>query len=79
MPLVEAGYQRSIEELSPAQKLARVHSLLAWARDLYARELRAQLGDISFERMRWEVALRFYGSDPQARALIERKLRDVQS
>ncbi|MBI1347938.1 hypothetical protein GC163_16810 [bacterium] len=78
MPLVEDAYQQSIDAMTPAQRLARAHSLLHWVRDLYARQLRDQLGDISTERLRWEVAMRLYQGDLQARTLIERKLRDVQ-
>jgi len=78
MPLADP-YQIAVDDLTPSQKLARVHALFDWVRDLYARQLSQQLGNVSTERLRWEVALRLYGNDPQARKLIERKLRDVQS
>ncbi len=79
MSLVEDAYRRDIDAMTPAQKFARMHAMLNWARDLYARQLKEELGDISEERLKWEVALRQYGSDRGARELIERKLRDVQS
>ena len=37
----------------------------------------AELGAISDERLKWEVAKRMYGADPSARAMIDRKLADV--
>lgn len=79
MSLVEEAYQRAVDAMTPQQKLARMHAMLRWVRDLYARQLREKLGDVSEERLKWEVALRQYGSDPRTRELIERKLRDVQS
>lgn len=79
MTQAEEAYRTAVDAMTPAQKWERTHVWLNWMRDLYARELRKQLGDISEERLRWEVALRQYGSDSQARELIERKLRDVRS
>lgn len=79
MSLVEDTYRRAVDAMTPAQKFARMHSLLSWVRDLYARQLREHLGDVSDERLKWEVALRQYGSDRRTRELIERKLRDVPS
>jgi len=79
MSLVEDAYRRAVEAMTPEEKFARMHALLNWARELYARQLREQLGDVSDERIKWEVALRQYGSDRKTRELIERKIRDVQS
>lgn len=79
MSLVEDAYWKAVNAMTPAEEFARMHALLNWARDLYARQLRDQLGDVSEERIKWEVALRQYGADRRARELIERKLRDVQS
>lgn len=77
MSLVEDAYRQAIDAMTPAEKFARMHALLNWARELYARQVRAELGNVSEERLKWEVALRQYGSDPSSRALIEEKLRDV--
>jgi hypothetical protein len=49
-----------------------MHALLHWVRDLYARQLRDKLGNVSDERIKWEVALRQYGSNRTTRELIER-------
>ncbi len=77
--LVEEVYQQRVAAMKPVEKFARMHGLLHWVRDLYSRQLREKLGDVSEERLRWEVALRQYGGDRRARELIEQRLRDVQS
>lgn len=79
MSLTEDVYRQAVDAMTPAEKFARLHALLNWARDLYARQLREKLGDVSEERLKWEVALRQYGFDRRTRELIERKLEDVQS
>lgn len=76
---VEEYYQAAIAKMTPAERLGRMHMFLHWVRDLYARQLKEKLGDVSEERLKWEVALRLYGGDRRAVELIERKLRDVQS
>ena len=76
---IEETYWNIVSTMTPAEKFARMHAMLNWARDLYARQLREKLGDVSDERLRWEVALRQYGGDRRTRELIERKLEDVQS
>lgn len=77
--LVEDAYQRAVDAMTPAQKWARMHQMLNMVRNLYARQVRERLGAVSDEQLKWEVARRLYDSDPKARLLIERKLRDVQS
>lgn len=79
MSLVEEAYQRAVDAMTPQQKLARMHAMLNWVRDLYARQVRAELGDVSEERLKWEVVFRQYRSDPGARKLIERKLREIEA
>jgi hypothetical protein len=76
---IEEIYRRAIDAMTPAERLQRVHHFLNWTRNLYARQLREQLGDVSEERLKWEVALRMYGGDRRTRSLIERKLQDVLS
>ncbi len=51
--------------------------MFQWARELIGRQIIAAKGPMSAERLKWEIALRQYGSDPTARATIERKLNDV--
>jgi len=77
MSLVEREYQSRIGALSVAEKMARSVAMLHWARTMIAREIRARNPGISDDRLKWEVALRLYGDEPQARALIERVLERV--
>ena len=79
MSLVEEAYRQAVDSMTSAEKFRRAHAMLHWVRDMYARQLREELGDVSDERLKWEVALRQYGSDRRARELIERKLQDVDS
>jgi hypothetical protein len=43
MSQVEDAYRAAVDAMTPAEKFARMHVLLHWARDLYARQLRAEL------------------------------------
>ena len=43
-----------------------------------ARKIRAEVGpEMSDERVKWLVAMKIYGSDPGARALVKRMLDRV--
>ncbi len=75
--MVEQQYHSRMDALSPQERMARCAAMLSWTRNLLARQIIAELGAISDERLRWEVAKRMYGSDPTARAIIERRLEDV--
>jgi len=48
-----------------------------WSRAIVERRVLAELGPMSPERLKWEVALRQYGADPRTRAMIERRLASV--
>ncbi|MCA9268352.1 MAG: hypothetical protein KDA41_07765 [Planctomycetales bacterium] len=74
---IEQINQERMDALSPKERIARSGRMLRWARACIARQIQAQRGPLSDERLKWEVALRMYGSDPRARATIERKLADV--
>ena len=76
-PLVEQLYRERMDVVSPQERIARCAALLKWSRDLLARQVIAELGEVSETRLKWEVAKRMYGADPVARALIERRLADV--
>ena len=75
---VEQAYLERIDAMSPKERVARCAAMLRWARRCIARQIEAQRGPISDQRLKWEVALRMYGADPRARATIERKLADVR-
>jgi hypothetical protein len=74
---IEHHYQAQMAALSPRERIERSMAMFQWTRELLARQILAERGPISAERLKWEVALRQYGADPAARALIERRLADV--
>ncbi len=78
MSLVEDTYRAAVDAMTPAQKIARMHGLFNWMRDLYARQILKANNHLSEEQLKWEVALRIYGSDQRVKKLIEDRLRDVQ-
>ena len=63
--------------MSVAEKMQRSMAMLKWTREMIARDIQAERPDISPERLKWEVALRQYGSEPHVRGLIERMLERV--
>ena len=66
-----------MDALSPKERIARCAAMLKWTRDLLARQVNTELGVISDERLKWEVAKRMYGSDPTTKAMIDQRLEDV--
>jgi hypothetical protein len=80
MSLVEDAYLEAIQAMSPCERLARVEAMLAWTRNLLARRIAAE-SPVEFgpKRLRWEVALRMYGSEPDMRRLLEENMPDVSS
>lgn len=75
---IEKEYQRRIRVMSPKEKMARSVAITAWSRQTMARKIRAEVGpDISDERIKWLVAMQVYGSNPDARILVQRMLDRV--
>lgn len=75
--LIESAYQQRIDAMTPAERFQRAEEMLAWSRDVMARQILNERGPLPPERLKWEVALRMYGHEPAARELIEKKLADV--
>ena len=69
---IEVEYRRRIDSMTISERVQRAEALLSWARGFVARQILAERGPLSDERLKWEVALRQYGADPETRALIER-------
>ena len=66
-----------MDALSGRERIARSLALLAWSRQMIARQIIAERGEMSEERLKWEVALRLYGSEPKVCQMIESELTDV--
>lgn len=71
MNSIEAEYRGRIDSMTISERVQRAAELMSWARGFVARQILAEQGPLSGERLKWEVALRQYGSDPAARSLIE--------
>lgn len=68
---VDVLYRKRIDAMTISERVQRAAEMLAWARGFLARQILAERGSLSEERLKWEVALRQYGADPMARSLIE--------
>ena len=77
MSAIEDEYRSRMDALPVTQRVARSMAMLQWTREMLGRQVVAESGAMSDERLRWEVALRLYGSDPATRSMIERRLADV--
>ena len=74
---IQQRYQARIDALPACERMQRATAMFQWSREIIARRILAELGPMSSERLKWEVALRQYGADPRTRALIERRLAGV--
>lgn len=72
--MIEERYRAEIDRLAPRERIARGFAMFDWARGWIGRQIEAERGALTKERLRWEVALRLYGSEPGARQLIERAM-----
>jgi hypothetical protein len=77
MSTIDREYEARMDALPVKERVARSMAMLKWTRDMIARQIIAESGPMSNERLKWEVALRLYGADKITRNMIERKLADV--
>jgi hypothetical protein len=77
MSRIENEHQSRMDALSGRERVSRSLALLEWTRDMLARQIVSEMGSISDERLKWEIALRLYGADRAVRRMIEGKLADV--
>ena len=68
---VENEYRLLVDAMTVAERVRRAEALFRWSRDYLARSIRLTHGPMSEARLKREVALRQYGSDPAARRLID--------
>ena len=72
-----ARFSEAQDALPAHARVARAAAMFAWARGLIGREILARSGPLSAERLKWETAMRLYGSDATSRRLIQRMLDHV--
>ena len=77
MSIIEQEYLARMDALSVKERVARSVAMFQWTREMIARQIVAEAGPMSTERLKWEVALRQYGADAVSREMIQRKLDDV--
>ncbi len=68
---VEDAYRAAVDAMTPAQKIERMLQLNQWADWNVERCVIAELGPLPAEALKWQVALRYYGQNPECRQLIE--------
>jgi len=76
---VQQRYDELIDALPVHVKVARAAQLFQWSRDWIRRQILAEKGSMSEQRLKLEVALRMYGHEETTRRLIEKVLSDVSS
>jgi len=73
----EARFREAQDALPAHARVARAAAMFVWARGVIGREILARSGPLSAERLKWETAMRLYGSDATSRRLIQRMLDHV--
>jgi hypothetical protein len=62
---IEVEYRRRIDSMSISERVQRAEALLSWARGFIARQILAGQGPLPEDRLKWEIALRQSGADPE--------------
>jgi len=76
---VEKEYQSRMAALTPKERVARSVAMFNMMRESIGRQVIAEHGEMSYDRLRWEVALRMYASEPAVCEMIRERLKDVSS
>lgn len=78
---IETEYQTRVDALLPKERVARAAAMFQWAREMIGRQIvkerRVEGRSISAEELKWRIALRMYGGEPEVAAMIQRRLHDV--
>ena len=77
MNIIEKEYEKRMDALTPKERMARAASMHRWSREVIARQITLDAGNVGSERLKWLVALREYGADSMTRDLIRKALGDV--
>ena len=73
----EARFREAQDALPVHARVARAAAMFVWARGVIGREILARSGPLPAERLKWEIAMRLYGSNATSRRLIQRMLDHV--
>ncbi len=77
MSVVQQKYDELIDAMPIHVKVARAAQMFQWSRDWIRRQILAEKGLMSEQRLRLEVALRMYGQEEPTRRLLEKALSHV--
>ena len=67
---IESEYRELIEAMSVAERIRRAEVFFNWSQNYLARSIVAAQGPMSDDDLKWEIALRQYGTDPATKKLI---------
>ena len=73
----EARFREAQDALPAHARVARAAAMFVWVRGVIGREILARSGPLPAERLKWETAMRLYGSNATSRMLIQRMLDHV--
>ncbi len=74
---VQQKYDELIDSMPVHVKVARAAQMFCWSRDWIMRQILAEKGPMSEDRLRLEIAMRMYGHEESVRRLIEKALSHV--
>ena len=74
---IKQRYDKLIDAMPIHVKVARAAEMFQWSRDWLMRQVLAEKGPMSEERLRLEIAMRMYGHEEPVRQLIEKALSHV--
>jgi hypothetical protein len=70
MSSVDDKYRECVDALSVAERIRRAESMFCWSRDFIARSLSETFPGLSEVDLKWEIAIRQYGSSATFRNLV---------
>ena len=77
MSAVQRRHDELIDEMPVHVKVARAAEMFRWSRDWIMRQILAEKGPMSEERLSLEIAMKMYGHEESVRQLIEKALSHV--
>jgi hypothetical protein len=75
--IVQQRYEELIDAMPVHVKVARAAQMFQWSRDWIMRQVLAEKGPMSEERLKLEIAMKMYGHEEPMRRLIEKALAHV--
>ncbi|MEI7700184.1 MAG: hypothetical protein WCK86_10325 [Planctomycetia bacterium] len=77
MSVIQQKYEELIDQMPIHVKVGRALQMFQWSRDWIRRQVLAEKGPMSDDRLRLEIAMKMYGHEEPMRLLIEKALSHV--